>query len=147
VALHAAALDDALAGVVAVAAFMPRRANTADRQMGGVDRWSSWFPALPKLRVFSGREAHVPYDYHEVLAMIAPRPVVVATPGLDAWSRAGDVRDCVEEARVVYDRLGRKDQLTFLLVDDYNRWTPELQRALLQRLDSMPGLVGTPATR
>lgn len=72
-ALHAAALDDRIAGVVSVAGFTPMRLDNNERSTGGVARWAQWTMLLPRLGGFVGNESRIPYDYHEVLALLAPR--------------------------------------------------------------------------
>jgi len=126
VGLHAAALDERVAGVIAVAAFTPMRSDTADKGTGGLARWTHWLPLLPRLGGFRGHEARLPYDYDEVLALIAPRPALVITPGLDYESTREDLRQCMTRARRVYAWLGAPDSLVFQRTEDYNHFTPEL---------------------
>jgi len=125
-ALHAAALDERVAGVIAVAAFTPMRSDTADRGTGGIARWSHGMPLLPRLGAFIGAEARIPYDYHELLALIAPRPALLITPGIDGLSSFEDLRRCVATARQAYALLGQPDGLVFQRTEDYNHFTPDL---------------------
>jgi pimeloyl-ACP methyl ester carboxylesterase len=127
VALHAGALDDRVAGVISVAGFTPMRLDTLNKGTGGIARWSRWYPMLPRLGAFVGQESRVPYDYHEVLAMIAPRPVVVFAPKLDYRATLGDVKICVEEARKVFEMHAVKENLKLVELNDYNRFSPESQ--------------------
>ncbi len=138
-ALHAAALDHRVAGVVSVAGFTPMRGDTPAKGMGGIARWAAWLPLLPKLGAFAGNEAHIPYDYHELLGMIAPRPVLVFAPKVDSQSSLADVRICVEEARTVYDFQGSTDALKFEELDDYNHFSPETQKVVFERLKQAAG--------
>ncbi len=126
-ALHAGALDDRVAGVISVGGFTPMRLDNVGKGTGGVARWSRWYPMSPRLGAFVGREAHIPYDYHEVLAMIAPRPVVVLQAKLDYRVTPGDIKLCVEEAKKVYEMYGVKENLKVVELDDYNRFSPESQ--------------------
>ena len=125
-ALHAAALDDRVAGVIAVAGFTPMRLDTLPKGTGGIARWSRWMPLQPRLGAFIGHEERIPYDYHEVLAMIAPRPALVITPRIDFSTTFEDLKGCVEEARRVYTLLGSPDTLVFQRTDDYNHFSPSL---------------------
>jgi dienelactone hydrolase len=125
-ALHAAALDERIAGVVSVAGFTPMRLDTPDKGTGGVARWSRWLPWLPRLGAFVGYEARIPYDYHEVLALVAPRPVLVITPRIDYQSTYDDLKLCVEQARRVYTLLGAPQGLVFQRANDYNHFSPDL---------------------
>lgn len=132
--LHAAALDDRIAGVVSVAGFTPMRLDTVEKGTGGVARWSNWLPLQPRLGAFVGQEARIPYDYHEVLAMIAPRLALVVEPKIDPQNTLADVKSCVAEAEKVYDLLGAKNRPIFLEVEDYNRFSPELQQTVYAKM-------------
>src|SRR3569832_1965007 len=56
VALHAAAFDPRVQGVVAISAFTPMRTDTADKGTGGLARFSVERPVAPQLGLFIGRE-------------------------------------------------------------------------------------------
>ena len=79
-AIHAAAMDERIAGVVSVAGFTPMRLDNNEKGTGGVARWAQWTMLLPRLGQFIGNETRVPYDYQELLALIAPRPALVVAP-------------------------------------------------------------------
>jgi pimeloyl-ACP methyl ester carboxylesterase len=138
-ALHAAALDERIAGVVSVAGFTPMRTDTLDKGTGGLARWSVWMPLLPKLGAFIGHENRVPYDYPEVLGMIAPRPALIFAPRIDHQATLDDVKNCVSEAGGVYELLVAKDALKFEELDDYNHFSPETQKVVFERLKLAAG--------
>jgi len=121
VALHTAALDPKVKGVVSVAGFTPMRTDTAEKGTGGLARFSVERPLMPKLGAFIGREAEVPYDYDELLAAIAPRPVMVVAPQLDRDATAADVHGAMEKARKVYGLYKAEEKLGFDEPWDYNR--------------------------
>ena len=75
VALHAAALDERIAGVVSVAGFSPMQADSSQ-----LARFSQLHNLVPKLGLLIGQEDRIPYDYTELIAAIAPRPVMVVQP-------------------------------------------------------------------
>ncbi|MFM1769638.1 MAG: 4-O-methyl-glucuronoyl methylesterase [Verrucomicrobiota bacterium] len=133
-ALHAAALDDRVHGVVSVGGFTPLRLDTAARGTGGLARHSTWLPLQPRLAAFIGHENRVPYDYHELLALIAPRPALVFHPRLDPHGSPADVRACVDAAQPVYELLNGRGALAFHDLDDYHHFSPETQRAVFQKL-------------
>ncbi len=139
-ALHAAALDERIAGVISVAGFTPMRQDTLDKGTGGIARWSHWLPLEPRLGAFVGQEARIPYDYHEVLALIAPRPVLIFAPQIDYQATLPDVKNCVAEAAKVYELFGAKNKLQFHELEDYNRFSPESQQAVYERLKIIAGL-------
>ena len=109
VALHAGALDERI------------------RAVEGLGRYSHLRPTLPRLGFFVGRERRVPYDYHEVLALIAPRPVLIVAPALDQDWFPEDVLACCSEASRVYRLLGHEDALQVSRPHDSNRYPPVYQ--------------------
>jgi len=138
-ALHAAALDERIAGVICVAGFTPMRSDILDKGTGGLARWSVWMPLEPRLGAFVGQENRVPYDYDELLGLIAPRPALVFAPRIDCQATLADVKGCVEEAAGVYQLLGAKDKLHFQELDDYNRFSPETQTVVYEKVRSVVG--------
>ncbi|MBN2508155.1 MAG: prolyl oligopeptidase family serine peptidase [Verrucomicrobia bacterium] len=137
VALHAGALDDRIAAVVSVAGITPMRLDTAAKGTGGIARVSRWLPLQPRLGAFVTHETRIPYDYHEVLAMIAPRPVWLFAPRLDACATPADVQACVDEARSVFALLKAKAHLRLDVLDDYNRFPPETQQVVCDALAAL----------
>jgi cephalosporin-C deacetylase-like acetyl esterase len=125
-ALHAAALDERVAGVIAVGAFTPLRSDTPDKRTGGVARWAQWLPFLPRLGAFVGHEERIPYDYDELLALIAPRTVLVIAPGIDPGATFVDIKACVDRARPVFAAHGRPESLVLQRTDDYHHFSPDL---------------------
>jgi cephalosporin-C deacetylase-like acetyl esterase len=140
VALHAAALEERLAGVVSVAGFSSLRRDRETKGTGALARWSRQLPLQPRLGAFVGAEDRIPYDYHEVLALIAPRPALIFAPRYDTSATLDDVRWCVDEADKVYERLGAKSHLRLIELEDYRRFSPESQRIIYQELKRMAGL-------
>src|SRR5439155_15894608 len=106
---------------------------------GGIARWARWLPLLPKLGAFVARENTIPYDYHEVLAMLAPRPAVVVAPRIDYQATLTDVKGCVEDARRVYKLFAAEERLQFQELEDYNHFSPETQRVVFARLKQLAG--------
>ena len=51
-----------------------------------------------------------------------------------------DVKECVHEAAKVYDLLGAKENLHFQELHDYNRFSPETQQVVYQKLKSVIGM-------
>ena len=116
------------------------RLDTLDKGTGGIARWSVWMPLEPRLGAFVGNENRVPYDYHEVLALIAPRPALVFAPGIDYQATMADVKSCVSEADKVYEFLGGKGSLQFQELNDYNHFSPETQKVVYEKLRTLAGL-------
>jgi dienelactone hydrolase len=132
VALHTAALDPRVKGVVAISGFTPMRTDTAERGTEGLARLSRERPLLPRVGFFIGHEAQVPYDYNELLAAIAPRPVLVVQPQMDRDTTSADVHAAVDQARKVYSLYGATDQLALQEPQDYQRLPTATQDRIVQ---------------
>jgi dienelactone hydrolase len=132
VALHAAALDPRVKSVVAISGFTPMRTDTADRPTGGLARFSVERPLVPRLGLFIGRESQIPYDYDDLLAAIAPRPVLVVQPSMDRDATPADVRAAVEQARKAYAAQGAAEKLALDEPHDYQRLTTDTQSRAIE---------------
>ncbi len=69
-----------------------------------------WFCA--NFNKYAEHEDMLPFDQHEFLALIAPRPVYVASAELDGWADPVGERISLQEAQRVYDFLGLDRGLT-----------------------------------
>lgn len=138
VGLFAAALDDRIRGVAAVCGFDPLRLATEDRGVEGVRHYSHLHGLLPRLGFFVGHEARLPLDFDEVLAMAAPRPVLVVAPKHDRYARIGDVRRAVESSRAVYRLLGAEGALTLDTPEDFNGFPRATQQRVFDWLARLP---------
>lgn len=134
VGLYAAALDERIAGVVSVAGFTPMRFNTLERGTEGIKAYSHLHGLLPRLGFFIGNEARIPYDFHEVLACIAPRQLLVIAPVMDKDASLKDIMYCVEQARKIYSLFGTTDNIQLFSPDDYNRFSPEMREKTFEWL-------------
>jgi dienelactone hydrolase len=138
VALYTGALERRVAGVVSICGFTPMRTDTADTGTGGIARFSTDRPLLPRLGMFVGNESKIPYDYDEILGAIAPRPTYVANPLFDRDANSKDVHVVVESARKVYSLYQAEDKLRIDEPYDYDRLSSFLQdRILLWMRDNM----------
>lgn len=120
-ALYEAALDPRVKGVVSVAGFTPMRTDTVDKGTGGVARFSTVRDFTPRVGYFIGHEAQIPFDYQDLMAMIAPRPLLVVQPTIDREATPADVRAAVGSASAIYGLLGAKDKLALMEPEDINR--------------------------
>jgi pimeloyl-ACP methyl ester carboxylesterase len=132
VALHTAALDPRIKGVVSICGFTPMRTDTADRNTGGIRRFSHERALLPRLGAFSGQEARIPYDYQDLIGAIAPRPVYVFNPIYNRDATVEDVRDAVARARNVYGLYHASDKLVLDDPWDYFRLSSAAQERIVQ---------------
>ena len=127
VGLYAAALDPRIKSVVSISGFTPMRTDTAGRGTGGLARYSDERALLPRLGFFIGHESRLPYDFDELIATIAPRPVLVVEPTMDRATTPEDVRQTVARARQVYNLYSASDKLTLHEPVDYTRLTAATQ--------------------
>jgi pimeloyl-ACP methyl ester carboxylesterase len=134
VALHTAALDPRVQAVVSISGFTPWRIDTRERGTGGIARYSHERPLLPRLGLFIGREKEIPYDYDDLIAALAPRPVLIVQPTMDRDATPADVRTAVETARKTYAQQNAADKLTLHEPVDYQRLTTVTQNAAIEWL-------------
>ncbi|MDH7571060.1 MAG: alpha/beta fold hydrolase, partial [Armatimonadota bacterium] len=106
-ALFAALFDSRLRVVVTSCGF-----NSFYKYQGG--NLTGWSHAgyMPRIAAVYGKDpARMPFDFTEVLAAIAPRPLFVNAPVGDTNFEVSGVRDCIDAARPVYALLGAPDAL------------------------------------
>jgi pimeloyl-ACP methyl ester carboxylesterase len=134
VGLVTAALDSRVKALAAICGVDPLRFDTAEKGTEGIRHYSHLHGTLPKLGFFAGHEDRIPFDYDELLALAAPKPVLIVAPSLDRYARVEDVRREVEAARVVYRLLGREGTLELETPEDFNRFPQHLQEHVLDWL-------------
>lgn len=132
VGVYTAALDSRVKAVVSICGFTPMRTDTAARGTGGVARYSHERDLLPRLGFFVGHESQIPYDFHELLGMIAPRPTLVVEPQLDRDATPADVHTAVEQAKKVYALYGASAKLESREPWDYARLPDKTQDEIVQ---------------
>jgi hypothetical protein len=87
-----------------------------------------------RLGYFMGHEDRMPFDYDEVVALIAPKPALIVAPSLDRYARVGDVRREMEPCKRVYELLGHRDALSFETPEDFNRFPPRVRERVVEWL-------------
>ena len=132
VGLHAAALDPRIKGVVSISGFTPMRTDTTDKGTSGIARFSHERGLMPRLGFFVGQESKIPYDYNELIATIAPRPVLIVSPQLDRDGTPADVHEAVEQARKVYALYDASDKLKLDEPWDYTRLPTATQERIIK---------------
>ncbi|MES2777606.1 MAG: alpha/beta fold hydrolase [Bacteroidota bacterium] len=131
-ALYAAALDKRIAGVVAVAGFTPMRTDTPNKGMSGMTRYSHLHGLVPRLGFFAGHESKLPYDFDDMMALIAPRPVLIVQPSRDRDADPAAVRNAVNRAQKIYSFNNATNKLELQEPDDYGRFTDATQEKAIE---------------
>ena len=107
-ALWAGALDERFAGVVSVQSGCGgaaiARGNTGETVRNITQQFPFWF--APAYAAYADNEAAMPFDQHFLLAMAAPRKLVVTSAAGDLWADPlGEYLGCVA-VKPVYELLG-----------------------------------------
>ncbi len=84
---------------------------------GGAEK--RWFPEqgwcqlryMPRLADYRGRLAEIPFDFHEMIAALAPRHVFISAPLKDSNFDWRSVDEVVTAARTIYALHGHEDRL------------------------------------
>ena len=100
VALYAAALDERIAGACAISGFTPLRLETKEKGTGHLQDLAELHGLMPRLGFFRTEPRRMPFDYHEVLGLIAPRPCL-------SWPRSSTRTRPWSTCRTVWPRCAR----------------------------------------
>lgn len=80
--------------------------------------------------------ARIPFDFPELLVALAPRPLFINAPLHDTNFEVSGVRDCVEAAMPVYDKIFKaKDRLVVAYPDAGHDFPAEIRQQVWQFLD------------
>ena len=125
VGLYAAALDDRIKGVVSYCGFSPFRLDTPGKEKASaiIKKYSHLHGLQPRLGFFLNDPKRIPFDFHEVLGIIAPRPLFIVAPALDWDNVQSDVISCVNEVKKVYGIMDAESKLELITPYNTNRWT------------------------
>jgi dienelactone hydrolase len=135
VSLFTAALEPRIAGVGVASAFTPLR-NASDH-VEGLEAYSHLYGLIPRLGFFKGNEERIPVDFNEILASLAPRPMLIIAPELDRHADHGQVKQSVEEAQLIYNSLDASKKLQFKTPHEFNHFTEAQQEELVKWLESV----------
>lgn len=107
-ALVAAAFDERFAGVVAIQSgcggAAPSRTSVGETVADIVRAFPHWF--APAFASYAGREQDLPIDQHWLLALCAPRPLLLCNAEDDLWANpAGQHEMLALAAQALGDRL------------------------------------------
>ena len=137
VGLYSAVFDERIKAISTSSGFGSMRMDAHGNQTEGIKRYSHLRPTIPRLGLFLGNEKRIPYDFHEVLALIAPRPVHVLAPKLDQDWFYEDVEICYQEAQKIFKLYGKENNLVLESPNDFNRYPPEYQQMVNEWLSTL----------
>lgn len=111
-AMYTAIFDDRISAVVSSCGF-----DSFLHYYGGAeDNWyfgKGWCQIryMPRLSNYRGKLETIPFDFHELLGALAPRPLFVNAPLNDHNFQFKSVDECAAAAQPVYDLLDAKGNL------------------------------------
>jgi hypothetical protein len=91
---------------------------------------------MPRIaEVYGKAPGEMPFDFPEVLAALAPRPVFVNAPTHDANFEVSGVRDCVRAARQVYALYGARGNLVAAYPDAEHDFPDQVRKRAYRFID------------
>ena len=105
-AIYTAIFDERIKVVVSSCGFD----SYLDYMNGNIKGWTS-DRYMPKLLEFQGRLGEIPFDFHELIAALAPRPVFINAPLHDTNFQWRSVDEVVRAAAQVYRLYGKPENL------------------------------------
>ncbi|MBT9444764.1 MAG: alpha/beta hydrolase [Hyphomonadaceae bacterium] len=107
-ALLAAAFDDRIAAVIShqsgKGGATLTRSGDGETVAQMTEAYPHWF--AKNYASYAGREAEIPVDQHQLLALLAPRPVLLGNGARDKWSDPPAAFRAAQGADAVYELLG-----------------------------------------
>lgn len=99
---------------------------------------------MPELARYQNRLADIPFDFHELIALLAPRHVMINAPLHDSNFRHESVKALTEQARGVYALHGHANRLQVEHPDcDHDFPTATRQRAYRLIEEILPSIVNS----
>jgi hypothetical protein len=135
-AIYTAVIDQRIQAVVSSSGF-----DSFSEYYGGkVTNWEhgrGWCQDryMPKLVEYRGRLEEIPFDFHELIGALAPRPVFINAPLRDENFRWRSVDQIVEAASSIYRLYGVPQNLRVEHPDCAHDFPPEIREAAYTFLD------------
>ena len=82
--------------------------------------------------MYHQKESTLPYDYDDVLALIAPRKCLIYAPTRDRFADSEDVNACITRARASWQD---EDALMFMSPDDMCRFQRDQQDVVVDWME------------
>jgi sugar phosphate isomerase/epimerase len=136
-ALWLAAFDPRVKAVVSSCGFSSFGSYAASPYGGGDLKNYAQRRYMPRMASQYGSTPNrVPFDWPEVLASLAPRPVFVNAPVRDENFIVSGVDECIAAARPVYGWMGSPDHLVVLHPEVGHSFPPEIRQAAYRFIDT-----------
>ncbi len=93
---------------------------------------------MPRIAAVYGKDPDkMPFDFSELLAALAPRPIFINAPLRDENFEVSGVDDCVRAAEPVYELLGAKGSIVVVHPDTGHSFPPEIRQQAYDFLDKV----------
>jgi dienelactone hydrolase len=131
-ALFAATFDRRLRAVITSCGFT----SFAKYKGGDLTGWSHR-GYMPRIAThFDKSPARMPFDFPDILAALAPRPVFINAPLHDSNFEVSGVKECVNAAVAVYQRVfSAAERLVAVYPDAAHEFPPDVRQAAYRFLD------------
>lgn len=90
---------------------------------------------MPRIKTLFPTPEQMPFDFHEVVAALAPRAFLASAPVRDSNFEVSGVREVMEAARPVYALLGKPERLSALYPDSAHDWPSDARETAYRWLD------------
>ena len=81
---------------------------------------------MPRLSIYHGHLKDIPFDFHELIGALAPRPVLIVAPLRDSNFRHESVDRVAASAREIYALYGHPERLQVEHPDSEHDFPPEM---------------------
>jgi len=137
-AIYSAVFDDRITAVVSSCGFD----SYVDYYDGAERVWNfggGWCQIryMPRMSNYRGKLEEIPFDFHEMIGALAPRPLFVNAPLHDSNFRWKSVDACAAAAEPVYQLLGAKGKLTIQHPDSDHNFPDDMREASYKVIDSV----------
>lgn len=130
--IYTAVFDERIKVVVTSCGFD----SYVDYMDGRIDGWTSR-RYMPRLMEYKDRLAQIPFDFHEIVAALAPRDCFISAPQSDSNFKADSVDRVVAAASQVYMLHGVPDRLQVIHPDCGHDFPDEAREAAYAVLDEV----------
>jgi len=131
-ALFAAAFDQRIRAIVTSCGF-----NSFKKYYGGdLTGWTSkkYMPLIAEK--YGKNPDRMPFDFPQVLAALAPRPLFINAPLRDSNFEVSGVKDCVDAAMPIYSRIfNAGDRLVAVYPDTGHEFPPPIRQKAYEFLN------------